>query len=824
LTVDDLLKISDVGTGMARPDSDTFVWEESPPYDGLGDYGNGVTGTWQNSDYQIKSAAGDASKPVKLLASAPQTSYRLIGFSPHGRFLTLLAIRHGDARLAAYDFTTRRLREYPIRPRFSPLARTADCAWLDDRRLAIATYAPGPGAWQYTFRRGLGDRLVRSWQKSWAGAEPSVDEYRSSAIDQSAPLPGGLVILDLGSGHTDGVEPGQLASLRASGDGRWLAAVRQSTLPQSDLNHPHLDWTLTRSALTIFSANPLAQRDVAPELDVLPDSIVWSPTRDKFVFYAANQGSGMANGHFWICDAASATITMLSHDGLSLASQRARGGGGWPEHAVWLGDSLAVFARATPGRPGTLAFEDLAGHGIVDSRVAISSLPAHWFLLSQVSSPQDLTAGLQKVSPIPLMNDGTRFIVAADGKAWELNASKLPARLSSSFIGELDMLANQSLISSATSGGNGFVPIAGAPGKLAHIEVIGGSAVLHVLTAPPESAILAVSDSGLILSHSGAGKGATMEILKSDDQPRILEELNPHLGNVAETHWTSITYAGIAASDRPQLTGCLLLPPDYQPGEKRPMIVDVYPEAPGLCGFADSRRSLAMAAESWPYSMHLLAAHGYIVFHPDTGGGISRSAKGPQARLPEVVDRGIDAVISAGYTDEGHIGLIGASQGGFCSLWIASRSARYKVVVSLNGWTDLAYHFFSMNTGQEFVPEDIPSIGNSSRYLSPAGSAFHMNGTPWNVPGMYIDNSPLWHSNTISAPTLLIHSDMDTFDDANYKMLFTSLYLQKKDAKLLIYRGEGHTPSSPANIRHMWTNIFEWFDKYLEVSRQPTEQ
>jgi dipeptidyl aminopeptidase/acylaminoacyl peptidase len=60
---------------------------------------------------------------------------------------------------------------------------------------------------------------------------------------------------------------------------------------------------------------------------------------------------------------------------------------------------------------------------------------------------------------------------------------------------------------------------------------------------------------------------------------------------------------------------------------------------------------------------------------------------------------------------------------------------------------------------------------------------------------------------------------MDGFDDTGYTAFFTSLYIQKKDARLLIYRGEGHSPSSPANIRHMWKNIFSWFDRYLNVKR-----
>ena len=49
--------------------------------------------------------------------------------------------------------------------------------------------------------------------------------------------------------------------------------------------------------------------------------------------------------------------------------------------------------------------------------------------------------------------------------------------------------------------------------------------------------------------------------------------------------------------------------------------------------------------------------------------------------------------------------------------------------------------------------------------------------------------------------------------------MFTALYQQHKEAKLLNYWGEGHAPSSPANIEDMLKNIFNWFDKYLDIAR-----
>jgi dipeptidyl aminopeptidase/acylaminoacyl peptidase len=486
---------------------------------------------------------------------------------------------------------------------------------------------------------------------------------------------------------------------------------------------------------------------------------------------------------------------------------------------VWFKDSLAVFGRSTPGQAGALTFEDIDRSGIVDSRVEVASVPPHWFLLARNSTPRDLTPQMEKVSPIPAFANGSQFVVVGDGQAWSLDALGLPVRLFPWFSERLDTLANRDMHQPRANGGEGFWPVAGAPGRLAQIDIKDGLPILRLLTAPPETSILAASESGLALSQVSVGKGAELALIHPGSEPKMLGKLNPFLDQIVETRWMDFGYSNAQGSKRAQLSGCLLLPPDYHSGQKYPLIVEVYPDRPGGCGAPQVRNRFAMAARPTAYSEHLLAALSFIVFRPDTGGGISRTADGPQAALSAIVDRGIDAVLAAGYGDPTHLGLIGISQGGFASLWVATQSQRYKAVVSLNGWSDLANEFFDMNLAQEFVPTEMPSKGDTERYLTPAGSDFYMGGTPWNSPQRYVANSPLWRSDRVSAPVLLIHSDMDGFDDADYKMFFSSLYLQKKDARLLIYRGEGHTPSSPANIRNMWANIFAWFDKYMNIKR-----
>jgi dienelactone hydrolase len=818
-TVDDLLKLSDVGRAAVRPGTNTFVWEQSPPYDTLGDYGAGTTGTWQGSDYEIFTVESGSNVPRKLFQPRERTTYLLGDFSSDGRFLTLLATRDGEVRAAVFDFQQRRLREFPVAPRF---LYNVDWAWLDSRHLAIAAHPDGAGPWPLTFRRAIGSHLTQSWEKSWKGQEASVDQYDSSAIDIDRPLPGRLVVVDAESGHIRQLASGQFSALRPSPDGRWLAAVRQSMLPQATLEHPHIDFTYARSVLTVFSLTGGSdEREISPDLDVLPDSIEWNPLSQRLAFFAWHAGTELRSGDFWIADPSNAAVKVVPHTGLSLASQRAGGGPQWPERAVWSNDSLAVFARSTPGQPGTLAFEDIGRKGVVDSRVAILSVPAHWFLLSAHSAPRDLTPGMQQVSPRPVLADGTRFIVVSDGRAWSLDASAPPSRLFPQFDQRLDALT-YSLPFQAykTNGGEGFFPIIGEPGKLARIEIDHGSPALKLVATPPATSVLATAKSGVALAQVGAGKGAELALIGPDGGGlRTLGELNPFLDQIAETRWMDFDYSNAAGSQRAHLSGCLLLPTDYQSGHRYPLIVEVYPDRPGGCGSAQRRNQFAMAARPTSYSEHLLAARGFIVFRPDTGGGISRTAAGPQSALSEVVDRGVDAVIAAGSGDPNRIGLMGFSQGGFASLWIATQSRRYKAVVSLNGWSDLTSSCFAMDWEEQLAPTEMTIGGGAERYLTPAGSDFSMGGTPWEFPQRYVQNSPLWRSDAVSAPVLLIHSDMDSFDDTSYSEFFTSLYIQKKDARLLIYRGEGHSPSSPANIRDMWKNIFAWFDTYLNVKR-----
>ena len=323
---------------------------------------------------------------------------------------------------------------------------------------------------------------------------------------------------------------------------------------------------------------------------------------------------------------------------------------------------------------------------------------------------------------------------------------------------------------------------------------------------------------GSVLFREDLPGGSNIVVNRVDGNRVVLEQLNGALAHIAQSKWIKIRYA--VTADR-ELESCVLLPPDYQPGKRYPTIVEVYPGRGASCLTSDYA---SMGGSAGSYSMHLLAARGYVVIEPNAPHDLLGSKEGPIAGMPAVVLKAVDALIQQGYADPERLGLMGLSQGGISSLWLATRTDRFKAVVSLNSWADLFSHYFqgAAPVFSRFYQKDFPYVGEASRYEATAGSEFSMGGSAWNDPGIYIRNSPVFEAAKITAPTLLIHSDMDIFPMAQFDEMFSALYRNRKEAAFVRYWGEGHTPSSPANIRDMWQRIFAWFDKYCGVNRDAT--
>ncbi len=174
--------------------------------------------------------------------------------------------------------------------------------------------------------------------------------------------------------------------------------------------------------------------------------------------------------------------------------------------------------------------------------------------------------------------------------------------------------------------------------------------------------------------------------------------------------------------------------------------------------------------------------------------------------MDEAVGTALDALLATGRIDPDRVVLNGFSQGAVSALYVAAHSDRFAAVIARNGWTDLTSHYFGPPGIYSILDPDY--FGSEFiRYEAEAGSEFGIGRTPFEDPDVYSRNSPVLLAPDINAPVLLMSSDMDSFSMSQFDEMYSALLRAGKDARYVRYWGEGHGPSSPANIRDMWNRL-----------------
>jgi dipeptidyl aminopeptidase/acylaminoacyl peptidase len=212
------------------------------------------------------------------------------------------------------------------------------------------------------------------------------------------------------------------------------------------------------------------------------------------------------------------------------------------------------------------------------------------------------------------------------------------------------------------------------------------------------------------------------------------------------------------------------------------------------------------------YSPLLLASRGYAVLFPSMPLAPRGAKSDPMIDIPKGVMPAIDRAIEVGIADSDRVGVMGASYGGYATYALVTNTRRFKAAVSWAGLTNLVslYGIIPANyrAGPDaHVPLAAPEQAESGQE--------RMGAPPWDDLWRYLKNSPIYYVDRIETPILMIHGDVDIVPIEQDEELFTSLFRLRKRARLVRYWGEWHAIESPANIRDMWTRVFDWFDHYL---------
>ena len=237
-------------------------------------------------------------------------------------------------------------------------------------------------------------------------------------------------------------------------------------------------------------------------------------------------------------------------------------------------------------------------------------------------------------------------------------------------------------------------------------------------------------------------------------------------------------------------------PPDFTPGKKYPLILDIHGGPHSAYGY------------TFDHEFQWMAAKGYIVLYPNPRGSTSYGQEFgnliqyayPGDDFKDLM-AGVDELIARGWVDPAKLGVTGGSGGGVLTNWTIGHTTRFKAAVSqrsIADWRDFWYTAdFTL-----FTP-------------------FWFRGAPWEQEADFKARSPITYVDKIATPLMLIEgeSDFRTPPGAGGEQMFRALKYLKKPVVMVRFPGETHELSrsgKPVHRVERLQHIVAWFDKYLE--------
>jgi dipeptidyl aminopeptidase/acylaminoacyl peptidase len=249
-------------------------------------------------------------------------------------------------------------------------------------------------------------------------------------------------------------------------------------------------------------------------------------------------------------------------------------------------------------------------------------------------------------------------------------------------------------------------------------------------------------------------------------------------------------------SDKFDVQGWLMLPKDYDPAKKYPMIVVVHggPASAVVARWGGGAGGLGAT---------LFSALGYFVLMPNPRGSFGQGEEFTQANRKDFgygdlrdILAGVDAVEAAYPVDPNRIGLIGWSYGGFMAMFAATQTHRFRAAVAGAGISNWQSYYGENSIDQWMTP--------------------YFGASVYDDPAVYAKSSAINFIKNVTTPTLMVVGDRDGESPAPQSYEFWhALRARHVPTQLVVYPNEGHMFSDPAHRRDMIERAIEWFARYL---------
>ena len=766
MTVDDLLRRELLGGIVASPDGRMATVVVRRAMEGE-PAGRPELGGYDRADLWVVPLPGG--EPRRVTHGARDASGVMTpAWSPDGRRVAFMSTAGSD-NLRAYawdrDGGVRRLSERGL-----DYAAAGRMLWVDERRVLLALLPEGERPEIFRQQSQARDTARAAWARQAAGRAPTASVLESGVPQPAAP-PGQLALVDAASGAARVLAEGRFVQVSAAPGGRHAAVLAETgwTPPGASLDDGGK--VAARFGIVSLDGGGVRWVDALANVrgQVLP--LAWSPDGARLAVIATPEGG----------DASLFVVAVAAGTAMRVAAGEVA-----PEEIRWSREGRLLVRGRAPG----------AGRA------------EWWAVREDGAAPVAVTRALPGVpSQLWELPCAGRMLGLAAGELWAVAAGGGEPR---ALTGAFDpQIAAPAVAVAPRRAAEEAMVFRTADGRLARVQPRGCEVEVAPMEPAPDGASLAAfapasgqavltgdRPDGTRLWTGGGADGRWSERMR----------LNAHFAQVAVARRTLVEYRG---GDGDVLAAQIVHPAGYQPGRRYPTVVWVYPNTER----AEIADTLAFRPGSFLWwQPELLAARGYAVVIPTFSLPAADQPRDMYSEVLKDVLPAVDVAVQAGVADPERVGVFGESFGGWAVYALITQTDRFRAAVATLGRGNLLASYGTFDARDRYGTR-LREMGWPESFESEYYYNFHQ--PPWVDGARYARNSPIHHLDRVTTPVLIAQGDMDSVPLQEGEQVFTQLYRMGKRARFVRYWGEAHDFMSPANIRHLWSEIGAWFDAHL---------
>jgi dipeptidyl aminopeptidase/acylaminoacyl peptidase len=267
----------------------------------------------------------------------------------------------------------------------------------------------------------------------------------------------------------------------------------------------------------------------------------------------------------------------------------------------------------------------------------------------------------------------------------------------------------------------------------------------------------------------------------------INDGIQPAWGKTVSVEWTS---------DGFRVQGWLLLPGDYDPSKRYPLLVHVH-------GGPASSVLGQWQGGAGGFTSTAFSALGYFVLLPNPRGSFGQGEDFAQANRKDFgygdlrdILAGVDTVLKTYPVDPARVGIMGWSYGGFMSMFAVTQTHRFKAAAAGAGISDWLSYYGENSIDQWMIP--------------------YFGASVYDDPAVYQKSSAIAYIKQADTPALVVVGDRDGECPAPQSFEFWhALHDLHVPSQFVVYPNEGHRFVDPAHKLDVMERAVDWFAKYM---------